>query len=46
MLKPSLLAYSQSNEITKYQIFFTIWALKESYIKAIGLGLGFPLGQV
>ena len=30
----------------KYTLFFAVWSLKEAYIKAIGLGLGFDLNQV
>ena len=37
---------SLQSEERRIEAFFTIWALKESYIKAIGEGLGFPLQEV
>jgi phosphopantetheinyl transferase len=30
----------------QYTIFFIYWSLKESFIKAIGLGLGYDLRKV
>ena len=33
-------------EDDKYCHFYILWALKESYVKAIGLGLGFDLRNV
>jgi phosphopantetheine--protein transferase-like protein len=37
---------SENTEDSRYTHFFILWALKESYIKAIGLGLGFNLQDV
>lgn len=37
---------NQPSETCRYTVFFIIWALKESFIKAIGIGLGFPLHQI
>lgn len=36
----------QPTELCRYTVFFVIWALKESFVKAVGVGLGFPLHQV
>lgn len=36
----------QGNEDSIYLGFFIIWSLKESFIKAIGIGLGFELQNV
>ncbi|MDF2803989.1 MAG: phosphopantetheine-protein transferase [Anaerocolumna sp.] len=33
---------SQKNEQDRIEAFYTIWTLKESYVKAIGKGLGIP----
>lgn len=33
-------------EDNKYKLFYILWALKETYIKAIGTGLSFPLNRV
>lgn len=33
-------------EEAQYQRFFIFWALKEAYIKAIGMGLGYDLLRV
>jgi phosphopantetheinyl transferase len=33
-------------EKDKYDLFYFIWSLKEAFIKAIGLGLGYDLTQV
>ena len=38
--------YRQQSEIAKYNMFFLFWSLKESFIKAIGLGLGYNLREV
>ena len=47
-LAPKELAFilSQRNEESVYIAFFIIWSLKESFIKAIGLGLGFELQNI
>lgn len=37
---------SASTEREKEERFFRIWTLKESFIKAIGKGLAFPLSQI
>jgi 4'-phosphopantetheinyl transferase len=37
---------SQGDESLQYTAFFLHWSLKEAFIKAIGLGLGFDLLQV
>lgn len=37
---------NQPDEESKYTAFFVTWSLKESYIKAIGLGLGFELQNI
>jgi len=37
---------SEPDEVSRYSAFFIHWALKESYIKAIGLGLGFNLKEI
>jgi phosphopantetheinyl transferase (holo-ACP synthase) len=37
---------SAPTEKDKYDIFYLIWSLKESFIKAIGLGLGYNLLKV
>jgi phosphopantetheinyl transferase len=37
---------SGRNEKDKYDIFYLIWSLKEAFIKAIGLGLGYDLSKV
>tara|TARA_B110000090_G_C13272389_1_gene404686 strand:+ start:697 stop:963 length:267 start_codon:yes stop_codon:yes gene_type:complete len=36
----------QEGEDSKYKMFFVIWSLKESFIKALGIGLGFDLSSV
>ena len=36
---------SQPDEDARYNAFFIVWSLKESFIKAIGMGLGFELGE-
>lgn len=36
----------QPTELCRYTVFFVLWALKESFVKAVGVGLGFPLHQV
>ena len=38
--------FRQRTEVEQYNMFFIYWSLKESYIKAIGLGLGFDLKEV
>jgi phosphopantetheinyl transferase (holo-ACP synthase) len=38
--------YRGRTEKDKYDIFYLIWSLKESFIKAIGLGLGYDLTKV
>ena len=37
---------AQPDEDSVYLAFFIIWSLKESFIKAIGLGLGFELHNI
>eukprot|EP01036_Dinobryon_divergens_P034702 gene34702-44881_t len=37
---------SEEDDSSRYLFFFIFWSLKESYIKAIGLGLGFNLKKV
>jgi len=37
---------AQSSELRAYALFFVIWSLKESFIKAVGLGLGYDLQTV
>ena len=37
---------SEVDDSSRYMFFFIFWSLKESYIKAIGLGLGFDLQKV
>lgn len=38
--------FKQPDEESIYTAFFVTWSLKESYIKAIGLGLGFELQNI
>ncbi|MCH5186031.1 MAG: 4'-phosphopantetheinyl transferase superfamily protein [Oscillospiraceae bacterium] len=45
VLTPGELAYFNECE-NKDEIFFRLWTLKESYIKNIGMGLAFPLGNI
>jgi hypothetical protein len=40
------LTNSETGEPERYHTFFIFWALKEAYIKAIGIGLGFDLTKV
>eukprot|EP01039_Chlorochromonas_danica_P007459 gene7459-8246_t len=35
-----------SSEQEQYRLFFIYWSLKEAFVKAIGLGLGYDLQQV
>lgn len=35
-----------TSETGRYTMFFLIWSLKEAFIKAIGLGLGYNLQDV
>ncbi|MEE6472859.1 hypothetical protein FKM82_009747 [Ascaphus truei] len=37
---------SMNNDRTRLDMFYRHWALKESFIKAIGVGLGFNLQQI
>ena len=37
---------AQTSETQAYALFFVIWSLKESFIKAVGLGLGYDLQTV
>ena len=37
---------SEGSEFDRYTLFFVLWALKEAYIKAVGIGLGYDLKQV
>ncbi len=37
---------NQSSECDAYKLFFIIWSLKESFIKAVGLGLGYDLQRL
>ena len=32
--------------VDKNKAFITLWALKESYIKAIGMGMSFPMSEI
>ena len=34
------------SDIGRYTMFFLIWSLKEAFIKAIGIGLGYNLQDV
>jgi len=47
-LDPKELSFilSHSSDESIYTAFFVIWSLKESFIKAIGLGLGFELHNI
>ena len=36
----------ESDDISRYSLFFVHWALKEAFIKAVGMGLGFDLQEV
>ena len=36
----------ESDDKSKYTLFFVHWALKEAFIKAVGMGLGFNLQEV
>jgi hypothetical protein len=38
--------HSQPTETDRYSYFYTLWALKESFVKAIGLGIGYPLAEL
>ena len=42
--KAELLSVQQSEEPER--VFFRFWTLKESYVKAIGTGLAYPLNEV
>jgi len=37
---------SQDTEERRYEVFFILWSLKEAFIKAIGIGLGFDLLEI
>lgn len=39
-------AFELANEEEKNVIFFKLWTLKESYVKAIGIGVSYPLNTV
>lgn len=41
-----IVARSFENENDSYTYFFVNWALKEAYVKAIGVGIGIDLQQV
>jgi phosphopantetheine--protein transferase-like protein len=36
----------QPSETAAYTLFFVLWSLKEAFIKAVGLGLGYDLRQL
>lgn len=38
--------FVETDEVTRYSLFFVLWGLKEAYIKAVGIGLGFELRRV
>ena len=38
--------YSKSNPVEKLSAFFRLWCLKESYVKALGDGIGFDIKRV
>ena len=38
--------YSHPSEQWQYNRFYVLWSLKEAFVKAVGLGLGFNLLEV
>lgn len=38
--------YSKSNPVEKLSAFYRLWCLKESYVKALGEGIGFDIKRV
>ena len=42
----SLIYSSGSTELSQLKTFYRLWSLKESYIKAIGVGLGIDLKTI
>jgi hypothetical protein len=38
--------YSKSNPVEKLSAFYRLWCLKESYVKALGDGIGFDIKRV
>ena len=40
------LIYSYNDKILQYKEFYKLWTMKESYLKAIGIGIGYELKNV